>query len=283
MVLLRVAMWLVASLRLRPVAAGSMYMRKARNVVGKHGHSCGYRLLSAATAGAVLSTALVVAPCPPEATAAPAAPSTAAGSSQDPLTTWMEQTATQLSTLLVGFAARVGAPQQVQDMIRRVIVDLVAVATGWQAVDGIVNIMDRQRGLDSRADIVLQNERVLFNKINAERLHRGLPALQWDDDVAASSVAWADHLVASTPGAQAPALVHETGSYYFNHAGELLFGGQGSWVDANRAFAEWMKSPGHEAALMYEPHRFAGVGIVQRGGKTVIVVRLADKPGRTIR
>lgn len=237
-------------------------------------------MVSAATAAALLSTTLVVVPGMSTASAREKnASAPAAGSSQDPLVSWMENTATQLTTLLVDFAARVGAPQQVQDAIRRVIVDLVAVATGWQAVEGMFTIIDRQRGLDSRADIVIRNERVLFNKINAEREHRGLPAVQWDDDVATGALNWADRLVQQSPKGQSPALVHEVDSYYYNYAGELLFGGQGSWVDADRAFSEWMDSPGHRAALLHEPHRYAGVGIVHRGGKTVIVVRLSDVPG----
>ena len=102
--------------------------RKAEDdVVKRHGHTRGTRVVSAATAATLLSTTLVVVPGMSTASAQEQnASAPAAGSSQDPLVSWMENTATQLTTLLVDFAARVGAPQQVQDAIRRVIVDLLS-------------------------------------------------------------------------------------------------------------------------------------------------------------
>lgn len=236
-------------------------------------------LLTALAVG-VTSVTVPVSPAFAEETSAAAEHTTAGSSqSQDPLLGWMIDTANQLTEMLTGMAVRLGLPQDVQDTIRRVIIDVVAVATGWRAVDSILNTLNRQQSLDSPADVVLQHERVLVNKVSEERVRQGLAPVEWDDTVATSALSWANHLSDSTKDAPDVQLTHDTGSYYYNHAGELLFGGRGSWVDADRAFTDWMISPGHRAALMHPQHRYAGAAIVQRYGKTYIVLRLSPIPG----
>lgn len=108
----------------------------------------------------------------------------------------------------------------------------------------------------------------LVDRLNAERARRGLPALEWQPQVAAAALAHSTDMAAHRR-------MSHTGTDGSNAGDRLVRAGftWGAWAENIGAgyatpaamFDGWMNSSGHRANMLGQ-HRYVGVAAVDGGG-----------------
>lgn len=105
--------------------------------------------------------------------------------------------------------------------------------------------------------------RDVFDRANAERVHRGLHALTWDDELAERAAAWSVRMPRE-------GYEHSDGAFRstdrYRATGENIAAGQ---LDTRELHVGWMESDGHRANLLAADAVALGVGIVCRGNGTM--------------
>jgi uncharacterized protein YkwD len=99
----------------------------------------------------------------------------------------------------------------------------------------------------------------LFNRLNAERAARGLPALVWDDNLAATATDWAGQMSANGIGHN-PNLG--------GGVGENVSAGYGASTDVHLG---WMGSDGHRRNLLSDAYETVGIGVACVNGQIYAV------------
>jgi uncharacterized protein YkwD len=138
---------------------------------------------------------------------------------------------------------------------------------------GVILLVTQSSSLLSHAQTSGPAERSLLQSINRERHASGLPALRWDDALAAAArqhagVMAAQRTVAHTlPGEPSlPGRATQAGAHF-------------SWLSENvvestdvaAAHLQFMNSPTHRANILDSDMDTIGIGIVDRGGRLFVV------------
>ncbi len=112
-------------------------------------------------------------------------------------------------------------------------------------------------------------ERGLFDAMNRDRRHYGLPTLKWDDALASASRKHAQQM------AQQNTLSHQFPGEPGLPARISRVGVHHSWLSENIAegtnsgeiHAQFMKSPNHRANILDSDMDTVGIGVAESGGK----------------
>lgn len=120
--------------------------------------------------------------------------------------------------------------------------------------------------------------KIMFDSANRERLSRGLPRLQWDDNLASAALAHAQRMARENsishqfPG-EPPLLtrVASTGAHFSELAENVAVG-----PDAVVIHSEWMHSPPHRANLLAPHMNSLGIGVAERDGQLFAVEDFSD-------
>ena len=116
-------------------------------------------------------------------------------------------------------------------------------------------------------------EQYLFQAANAERLQRGLPALQWDDALYRAAVQHAEQMAGresiSHQYAGEPDLAARAGKAgaRFSFVAENV----AMAPDAIRVHDAWMRSPGHRANVLDTHADHVGISVLSRRGELYAV------------
>jgi len=142
---------------------------------------------------------------------------------------------------------------------------LAALLIAWQVVpqfwfppDPMVLEHDSDRigwgSADEGMDIALD----IFERVNDERVRRGLAPLAWHDDLADIAGRWSEQMLVS-------GYRHSTPEFRshpeFPGTGENIAMGQ---IDATELHVGWMESDGHRANILHPDHTDIGIGVVCR-------------------
>ncbi len=104
-------------------------------------------------------------------------------------------------------------------------------------------------------------ERAIFDMVNEEREERGLPPLEWDDELARRARQWsAEMAAAGRLEHQDPEELQAAVSGY-TALGENIFQSTGA-VPAGRIHVGWMRSEGHRVNVLEPGFDRLGVGVV---------------------
>jgi uncharacterized protein YkwD len=113
------------------------------------------------------------------------------------------------------------------------------------------------------ADAAVAMERDLFERLNDERIARGLAPLEWDDRLAELAREWSAEL-AATGRFEHRDLAEALGGGRldgFVGVGENIYGASGP-LPAGNAHVGWMQSPSHRSNLLTPAWEVAGIGVV---------------------
>lgn len=116
-------------------------------------------------------------------------------------------------------------------------------------------------------------ERELFEATNRERVAHGLPALRWNDALAAAArkhaneMAQKEALSHQFPGEpNLPSRVKQQGAHFMWLSENVAIGSKASVIHA-----EFVKSPRHRANILDTDINAVGIGIVERDGQLFTV------------
>jgi uncharacterized protein YkwD len=109
----------------------------------------------------------------------------------------------------------------------------------------------------------------LFNRLNAERMARGLATLEWDDDLARVAGDWSAHMASTGDFSHRDlgAAGGLPGMSKFSALGENIAWVEGYPSMGNQLHVGWMKSEGHRANMLQRGFDSVGVGVVCSGGR----------------
>ncbi len=107
----------------------------------------------------------------------------------------------------------------------------------------------------------------LFDRMNAERAARGLPALVWDDRLASESRAWSAEMARS--GFRHSNLQRLLTDGRFNLVAENIAWARGGSVTAATLHVAWMDSEGHRRNMLSPALQVVGVGVYCGGDGTM--------------
>ncbi len=107
----------------------------------------------------------------------------------------------------------------------------------------------------------------LFDRLNAERAARGLPALRWDTKLAGEAIAWSGEM--SRSGFRHSNIGRLLGDGRLNLVGENIAWARGSTVTAASLHIAWMESSGHRANLLSPSYQVVGIGVHCAGDGTM--------------
>lgn len=99
----------------------------------------------------------------------------------------------------------------------------------------------------------------LFSRLNAERTARGLPALRWDDTLAAESAGWSAEMDRS--GFRHSNLQRLLSDGRFNLVAENIAWARGGSVTAATLHVAWMDSDGHRRNMLSPNLQAVGIGV----------------------
>lgn len=99
---------------------------------------------------------------------------------------------------------------------------------------------------------------------NRERAARGIPALQWDPELAAKAARWADRMAAANT------LSHSTITAEVSPGWALLGENVGWGDDVEIVHDRFMKSPSHRDTMLNRSFRAVGIGVTVKDGKVWI-------------
>lgn len=114
---------------------------------------------------------------------------------------------------------------------------------------------------ESHTSVERRIERAVFELVNDERRERGLPVLEWNDQLARLAQEWSRQM------ADESGLQHQDGermlerSEGFTIVGENIFRATGP-VPASTIHVGWMRSDGHRANVLQPMFNRIGVGVV---------------------
>ena len=98
----------------------------------------------------------------------------------------------------------------------------------------------------------------IYERVNHERLHRGLAPLSWHDGLGEIAGRWSEEMLASGYRHSSPEFrAHPD----FAGSGESIFMGP---TNATEAHIGWMQSDGHRANILRPDYTHIGIGIVCR-------------------
>jgi uncharacterized protein YkwD len=163
--------------------------------------------------------------------------------------------------------------------VAALIVALVVLVACTDAEDSPVT--DTPRGPDSpktesaaqephggeEAETTRQMEQAIFEMVDAERAERGLPLLEWDEQLAGTARAWTSQM------ADRGVLEHQDPRDLlrsvegFNGVGENIFQSTGP-IPAGTIHVGWMRSDTHRSNVLEPGWERLGVGVVCRDGET---------------
>ena len=107
-----------------------------------------------------------------------------------------------------------------------------------------------------------QMERVVFDRVNAERAERGIPPVEWDDQLAALARQWSREMAATQDlrhqDLRAVLEGGQVGGY--TSLGENIFSSTGQ-VPAGTLHAGWMRSEDHRGNVLEPAWDRLGVGV----------------------
>jgi hypothetical protein len=120
--------------------------------------------------------------------------------------------------------------------------------------------------------------KIMFDAANRERFSRGLPRLQWDDNLASAALAHAQRMARENSighqfSGEPPLLtrVARTGAHFSELAENVAVG-----PDAVVIHSEWMHSPPHRANLLAANMNSLGIGVAERDGQLFAVEDFSD-------
>jgi uncharacterized protein YkwD len=146
------------------------------------------------------------------------------------------------------------------------------VASQWGVV-GSANSrgMHADPRLPRSGEAAINNE--LVNRINTERVRRGLKPLAIDPLLSSYASSWAHHLaLTNTWGHQDLSAILRNANGRLGEAGENLFAGAGPGAtDAGTAHGALMVSDPHRENILVPEERLVGIGAVCVSGKLVVV------------
>jgi uncharacterized protein YkwD len=157
------------------------------------------------------------------------------------------------------------------------------IASQWGAVNtGSASGFRVDPNLTLRGSRGVANE--LVNRINQERLARGLAPLMLDPVLQQYSQAWANHLAATGQFTHQNLMnILNASGGRFGQAGENLFAGSGPGaVDAGTAHDALMRSDPHRSNILLPEERYIGVGVTCLNGRMVVVQDFASPMGVTM-
>lgn len=99
---------------------------------------------------------------------------------------------------------------------------------------------------------------------NRERAARGVPALQWDPELAAKAARWADRMAATNT------LSHSTITAEVPPGWAVLGENVGWGDDVEIVHDRFMKSPSHRDTMLNRSFRAVGIGVTVKDGKVWI-------------
>ena len=115
--------------------------------------------------------------------------------------------------------------------------------------------------------------RDIFERVNEERLTRGLPPLVWDEELAVLAREWSLHMLRDGAYGHSPASFRTTSR--FAGTGENILMGQ---RDAREAHVDWMKSDGHRENILRAEFAAVGIGVVCRNDGSMWATQIFGVP-----
>jgi hypothetical protein len=121
-----------------------------------------------------------------------------------------------------------------------------------------------------------EDEYAFLQKHNQARVSRGIPAMTWDAELAATSRSWSRHMAGQGKISHDPNLAGVATSVDPNwrSAGENV----GVGYSVSSLFDAFMNSSGHRANILKSTYNRVGIGVVHSGGKIWVTVRFLQGP-----